>query len=255
MRFKTSLGANCLIPAPTANLPAVDRIDTLLFDFGGTLDLPGEHWLDRFLAHYRAAGWRIERQELDPAFTWATAQGYRATLAMRQCDLTALVERLVQWQIEELRARLPDRVPSGFEPAQIIVPFCQASVAGMATSRLLLGDLALRFRLGIVSNFYGNLERLLADAGILELTTAIIDSSRVGVFKPDPRIFALALQALGARAERTLMVGDSLTKDCAPARTLGMKTAWVMGARPASPAAGADYLITGLADLRSLLEN
>ncbi|HLH77377.1 MAG TPA: HAD family hydrolase [Candidatus Binataceae bacterium] len=233
----------------------MDRIDTLLFDFGGTLDLPGEHWLDRFLVHYRAAGWRLERQELDPAFAWATAQGYRATQALRECDLSSLVERLVQWHIEELRERLPARFPAGFVPSQIAVPFCHASVAGMLTSRLLLAELAPRFHLGVVSNFYGNLERVLADAGILELTTTVIDSSQVGVFKPDPYIFALALQALGARAEHTLMIGDSLTKDCAPARALGMKTALVTGARSACAAAatGADYVIADLADLHSLL--
>ena len=233
----------------------MDRIDTLLFDFGGTLDLPGQHWLDRFLAHYRAAGWRLGREELDPAFAWATAEGYRATAALRECGLRSLVERLVAWQFEDLRARLPDRFPAGFVPAQITVPFCAQSAEGLASSRDLLAELAPGFRLGVVSNFYGNLERVLADAGILGLTTAIVDSSRVGVFKPEPRIFALALEALGARAERTLMIGDSLTKDCAPARSLGMKTVCVMGARPPSAAlaAGADYLVRDLSALRDLL--
>ncbi len=45
----------------------------------------------------------------------------------------------------------------------------------------------------------------------------------IGVSKPDPRFFALALEAVGARAATTLAVGDRLDNDIAPAETLGMR--------------------------------
>jgi putative hydrolase of the HAD superfamily len=56
---------------------------------------------------------------------------------------------------------------------------------------------------------------------------AIADSSRVGVFKPDPGIFEFALKKMQTEAAETAIVGDSLGKDCAPARKLGLRTVWL----------------------------
>jgi len=46
----------------------------------------------------------------------------------------------------------------------------------------------------------------------------------VRAFKPDPAIFHAALKALGTAPEQTAMVGDSMTKDMAPAHRIGMRT-------------------------------
>ena len=48
-------------------------------------------------------------------------------------------------------------------------------------------------------------------------------SGIVGVEKPDPRIYEAALEAAGGVAPgEALHIGDSLRKDYAPARSLGM---------------------------------
>lgn len=52
---------------------------------------------------------------------------------------------------------------------------------------------------------------------------AVILSCEVGAVKPEPQIFAAALEALDARAEETLMVGDAW-KDDAGAAALGIRT-------------------------------
>ncbi len=44
----------------------------------------------------------------------------------------------------------------------------------------------------------------------------------VGVGKPDPRFFALALERTGGRAETAVAVGDRIDNDVAPAQELGM---------------------------------
>jgi HAD superfamily hydrolase (TIGR01509 family) len=61
---------------------------------------------------------------------------------------------------------------------------------------------------------------------------AITYSDEVGVRKPDPRIFLLALRALGSRPERAAHVGDSVSRDLAPARDLGMMAIYYIGVRP-----------------------
>jgi FMN phosphatase YigB (HAD superfamily) len=68
-------------------------------------------------------------------------------------------------------------------------------------------------------------------------------------------MFHAALRDLQAEPHLTLMVGDSLDKDCAPARSLGMRTAWLRHrSAPHEPrlAAYADFTIGALAELEHL---
>ena len=81
----------------------------------------------------------------------------------------------------------------------------------------------------LVSNFYGNIESVLRAYNLLHYFPTIIESAVVGVRKPDPAIFALGVEALGLKPEEVLVVGDSLSKDIAPATSLGCATAWIEG--------------------------
>jgi len=60
----------------------------------------------------------------------------------------------------------------------------------------------------VVSNAEGQVEQDLVAAGFGAYLETVVDSHRVGVAKPDPRIFAIALGRLGAGAEQALYVGD-----------------------------------------------
>jgi FMN phosphatase YigB (HAD superfamily) len=86
-----------------------------------------------------------------------------------------------------------------------------------------------RTRIGILSNFTGNLERILTGEGLRPLVDGVFDSAVVGLRKPDPAFFLHALGRLGANPAGSLMVGDSVDMDLRPARALGMATAWVEG--------------------------
>jgi HAD superfamily hydrolase (TIGR01509 family) len=50
----------------------------------------------------------------------------------------------------------------------------------------------------------------------------------MGLMKPDPAFFQLALRAVEARAEDAVMVGDTYKNDIRPAIELGMRTVWVL---------------------------
>ena len=234
----------------------------ILFDFGGTLDYP-RHWLDRFLLHYRAAGVAISRSELDRAFEAATRIAYQNSSALRGYGLSQLIDYLVGLQIEELSRRglgtlsqmladldwaARERLVRGIREG-----FVAESRDGLARSSKLLSRWSQDFKLGVVSNFYGNLDSILAEVGIAPLFHAVADSCRVGIFKPDPGIFRAALEQLDACD--VLMVGDSLDKDCAPARRLGLKTAWLRhdGAPlPANAHEAPDFTIQALEELNEL---
>jgi HAD superfamily hydrolase (TIGR01509 family) len=75
---------------------------------------------------------------------------------------------------------------------------------------------------GVISNSNGSVQRALEDAGLAGQLDFVIDSSVVGVAKPDPRIFALGLEAAGATPGETVYVGDSYFVDVIGARRAGL---------------------------------
>ncbi|HKV54862.1 MAG TPA: HAD family hydrolase [Candidatus Binataceae bacterium] len=237
----------------------------ILFDFGGTLDFP-RHWLDRFVSHYRAAGLVLDRVALDPAFDAATREAYAAGVALREYSLDALVDYLVAHQLDDLRRKGPPRIQELLEntvrngglgdmAGQIRAGFLAESAAGFALSRPLVASMSKRFKIAVVSNFYGNLDRILTESGLADSIDAVADSGRIGFHKPDPALFKAALTSLGVDAEEAVMVGDSLSKDCAPARALGMRTVWLRHRDSPvreAPANTTDFTIDRLEELKDL---
>jgi HAD superfamily hydrolase (TIGR01549 family) len=85
-------------------------------------------------------------------------------------------------------------------------------------------SLATRFKLGVIANQHPAIVGALDDYGIGPLFKEIIIDEIVGVAKPDPAIFRLALKRAGCVAGDALMIGDRPDNDIAPARSVGMKT-------------------------------
>lgn len=78
----------------------------------------------------------------------------------------------------------------------------------------------------VISNSEGGLADLLAEIGLADGFAAVIDSSRVGLEKPDPRIFAHTLAVLGATAAGAIHIGDSWDADIVGARGAGWRAIW-----------------------------
>jgi putative hydrolase of the HAD superfamily len=78
------------------------------------------------------------------------------------------------------------------------------------------------YRVAIVSNADGHVRDDLDAAGFGDLFDVVIDSTVVGVSKPDPAIFGHALDAIGVEAAETWYVGDSPIFDLAGAEAAGL---------------------------------
>lgn len=76
--------------------------------------------------------------------------------------------------------------------------------------------------LGVVSNAEGRVARDLDSAGYKGMFATVVDSHVVGVEKPDPAIFRLALERMGAEASTTIYVGDVPSVDVVGARAAGL---------------------------------
>jgi putative hydrolase of the HAD superfamily len=73
----------------------------------------------------------------------------------------------------------------------------------------------------------GNQRRSVEKHALAQYFHCIVIEGEFGCGKPDERVFRHALEAVGARAEATWMVGDSLEVDIATPRRLGMHTIWI----------------------------
>lgn len=78
------------------------------------------------------------------------------------------------------------------------------------------------FRIAVISNADGGIERVLSRCGIADCFESITDSGIVGVEKPRREIFEAALAAMNARAEESVYVGDVYSVDYLGARNAGM---------------------------------
>jgi putative hydrolase of the HAD superfamily len=86
-----------------------------------------------------------------------------------------------------------------------------------------LDALAARdIQMGILSNFSTNLENVLRQVGVHHYFSFYIVSAVVGIEKPDPQIFALAIRAANQPREKLLYVGDSVFHDMQGARQAGI---------------------------------
>jgi putative hydrolase of the HAD superfamily len=82
-------------------------------------------------------------------------------------------------------------------------------------------------RLAVVSNWDISLHDVLERTALRPLVDAVVISAELGVAKPDPAIFAAALERLGATADGAMHVGDSLEADVEGARAAGIEAVFV----------------------------
>ncbi len=207
-----------------ADLP---RLDAVLFDAGGTLGRLDFEWMAEAVT---AAGYPLDAATLraaeiegrrrydesaglphatagDPepllgrvGDTAAYFRGMLVAAGVPGADVPSILER---WNARQAGTGLWTRVMEG----------AREGLAGVA---------ALGLRRAVVSNSDGRAEQHVRDWGLLESLEFVVDSHVVGVEKPDPRIFAIALERLGLPRERVLYVGDIRSADETGARAAGL---------------------------------
>lgn len=192
----------------------------VLFDFGGTLDADGARWSVRFHAAYRAAGGRQAFAAFDRAFRESDRALERFS-GIERLGFRAMVDA----QTDLLLPRLTDG--AALSGRAIANQFYETTCAIVRRNETLLERLHQTYHLGVVSNFTGNLERCLEELGVMKYFSVVADSGRVGVTKPDPRLFQHALSWPGLVSRPAWMVGDNFDSDIRPAAALGLSTAWL----------------------------
>lgn len=119
-----------------------------------------------------------------------------------------------------------------------------------------LRDLQKRYRLALVTNGAPDLQREKLEAsGLGGYFETVVISGEVGIGKPEPGIFLLALERLGVTPQSAVMVGDSLARDVQGAQRAGIKAIWLNREGAAMPeGARPDAMVRGLGELAAVVE-
>jgi len=92
-----------------------------------------------------------------------------------------------------------------------------------------LEELKGRYRLALVTNTRSDMttediKGLLREAGVPDVFDMMVVSGEVGVSKPDPRIFEIALEGLGVGPGEAVMVGNTVSTDVFGGNRVGIRT-------------------------------
>ncbi len=202
------------------------RLEAVVCDAGGTLVRLDFEWMADDLATH---GFTTDAA----ALRRAEVEGRRAFDASRPPSRAAAARSGTALR-GDVRAYFGGTLAAAGVPAARIDPAVGRFLAREKTSGLWCRPMegarealdalrAMGLRIAVVSNSDGRAELLLANAGMRGGIEFVVDSHLVGIEKPDPAIFAVALERLGTRPDRTLFVGDIRSVDEAGARAAGMR--------------------------------
>ena len=227
--------------------PALGDRGAVMFDFGGTLDADGLRWSVRFHEAYVAGGGQLGADAFEALFR-ASDRALETFPGIQTLGFRVMLET----QAGLLRTMLPDG--ASVDPGEMANRVHRQAIQIVARNRPLLEALQPRFRLGIISNFTGNLGICLTELGIRDLFEIVTDSAVLGFSKPDPRPFSHTIEALGLPPQATWMVGDNFEADIRPGARIGMQTVWLAPAHwPLPPGCVPTARIASLTELLGVL--
>ncbi len=221
----------------------------VLFDFGGTIDTDGVHWSEKYWELYERFGTGVAKKNFERSFVESEQYLNTDPEVARMTFYETLSKQLtIQFGILGLGEKKAVMTS--------MLDACYAEVSEtILNAKAILEEVRKTYRLGVLSNFYGNLEIVCKEFDLYRLFDAITDSNVVGKRKPDPAIFALAMTSLDVPAQYTFVVGDSYERDIVPAKQLGCTTIWLEGKSWAKPAetGAADYTVKHFREIKSIL--
>lgn len=203
-----------------------------IFDYGGTLDTHGNHWGIVIWQAYEAEHVPVSHTDYCEAYVYAERALARERIILPHFTFRDTLDAKLHLQMMFLRTHkawaVSEQEQTTLRKKVLSRLYAEVQVI-TAESKEVLQTLHECVPLVLVSNFYGNIHTVLKEMQMDGLFSSVVESSVVGVRKPDPQIFRLGVEACRRPAKDIMVVGDSFTKDILPARQAGCLTAWYKG--------------------------
>lgn len=191
----------------------------ILFDYGGCLDSDGIHSRTLYFNVFKKIG-LIKNEQLlafENAYTMADQEIVNNALVVNS-GIEEMNQKMCELICEKLYINISNLINAAANEISKIQSF------HLSKNKKMISEISKKYKLGIVSNFSGNLENILKEFGLEQYFSFVIDSYHAGISKPNPQIFNLALKSCGVPAINVCFVGDNLERDIRPAKALGMTT-------------------------------
>jgi len=238
------------------------EIEAILFDINGTiLDVETEDWgrttlrgVNRFLRYYGVHRRTSELVDIVRGALRAQIEASHERYA--EFDAVRLWARVLQILSEAEIEDAAEGVDAGIDDAEEMthsrrladpvtvdlpkelsdpgLPLFLAQLQRSLSRRRLrpydrvaevLTELRTRYRLGIVSDAqWAYARHELTESGLAGFFEIVVVSGDHGFRKPDPRLYQIALDALGSTPSRTIFVGNDMHRDIFGPAQMGMKT-------------------------------
>jgi HAD superfamily hydrolase (TIGR01549 family) len=179
----------------------------LFFDLGNTLiseEAATEHRIQQLVSSLERSGTHCSIEDVRSALRKASEE-FAPRLITRAIE--KLTDNLELRKLIEAEARYPKELEAPYDGAEQT-----------------LRALSARWKIGVIANQSAGTEERLRKWGLMPFISICLSSAEVGLEKPDPAIFELALSQAGCTPLRAVMIGDRLDNDIRPARLLGWKT-------------------------------
>ena len=219
------------------------KLKFIFFDFGGTLDFDGIHWRKRFYDIYLKNGINLTYDEFSKAFFDCDDNlPFRHNLKNLGFDET------VYLQVSDVFKYL--KIDDEKKLQLIADEFITQSKKYIERNKKILEKLKEKqIKLGIISNFYGNLDSVLKSLDIYDYFDVVADSGVVGYTKPSKEIFDYAFSKINAIKELSAMVGDSFERDIKSSHNYGIYHFYLTHQPPTEKCCRKLYIIQKTTDI------
>lgn len=226
----------------------MNKIKAIIFDYGGTLSESGMRWDDYKTATKNLLGKHGYPRETSQIYE-AIMDTIEYRLKVRREERKELTPHeffthvLKLLEIPSKDAVLEEMINDFHQYYTAVFPACLPH---------LLEDLSRSYKIALLSNTWiDGPRKMLERQGFSKWFDVMICSCDKGIPKPDPRIFHYTLQQIGVKANKAVMVGDSIEADMRGAESVGIKPVWV---ESSSEERWGGYKIKSVCELPGIIE-
>ena len=201
----------------------------VLLDYGGTIDTNGLHWGAVLWDSYQKHQVNVDKAAFSKAYSFGERSLAINPIIKPDHSFYDTLYLKIEQQFKYLKE-------NGYAVGDALVASQTESIAKdcnnfarqtIEKAKPILAQLAENYPLVLVSNFYGNIHKVLEVFGLDHFFKHVIESAVVGIRKPNPEIYKLGAEFLGLLPDECVVIGDSFVKDIVPAKELGCKAIWL----------------------------